>query len=124
MSTKLDPHTRGDTFDRSVPLLGDWLCADFTGGFKFTLRRSIPSSSTIDDTGAVDQASTETDDITCEEATCTVAFSAARTTAWPTRTLVWDLQGVITGETEDDEDVVYTIDSGTILIVGDVTRST
>jgi hypothetical protein len=49
----------------------------------------------------------------------TVTIPASRTTSWPARKLLFDLQGVVSGS----PDTVYTIDSGYILILGDITRS-
>jgi hypothetical protein len=118
MST-LSPHRRGDTFSYSVTLGGDWVFADFTGGMKFTLRRHVPASSVTTDDDATDQATTDDDEITGSGATVTIVIPASRTTSWPAGKLYWDLQGVVTGTPDE----VYTIDSGTISIEADITRS-
>jgi hypothetical protein len=116
--TVLLAHTRGDTFEYSNTLGNSWLVSDFTGGFKFTLRTRIPNTSVVDDTDAVDQASVTTGEITSSGANFTITIPKERTTAWPVRTLFWDLQGVVTAT-----GYCKTIDSGTIVIAGDVTRS-
>lgn len=119
MSTKLDSAVRGDTFSYSFTLGSGWTGSDFTGGVRFTLRERIPDSSVTDDADAIDQATTTGGEITFSGATGTVTIPASRTTLWPTKVLLWDLSGTVSGATP----LVYTIDSGTILIRGDVTRS-
>lgn len=118
--TKLEVQKRGDTFDREFTLGNGWVGADFDG-VKFTLRTEIPPSSTVTDSDAVDQASVATGEITFVGNVGTIVIPASRTTAWPgNKKLFWDLQGVI----DASEDLVYTVDDGTIVIDGDVTRST
>jgi hypothetical protein len=55
-----------------------------------------------------------------EPETVAITIPAERTTDWPAGKLVFDLQGVIAGATPR----VYTIASGVITILPDVTRST
>jgi hypothetical protein len=117
----LAPHTRGDTFNYNAELGNDWVVADFTGGLKFTLRRTIPLSSVVTDADAIDQATSGSGEIVGSGANISITIPASRTTAWPAgKKLVWDLQGVVAGATPR----VYTIASGEITIRGDVTRST
>lgn len=123
MSTRLPPHIRGDTFEYSFTLGNDYTGASFTGGVKMTFRREIPGAGVFDDDDAIDQASTATGEITFDAETDTigtVVIPASRATLWPTVRLVYDVQGVITGSPDDD---VRTIDIGTVMVVGDVTRS-
>lgn len=119
MTIRLDPHCRGDTFSRNFTLSGDWLGTDFTGGVKFTLRTEIPASSVVTDEDAIDQASVEGGEITFDEGVGTVLIPASRTTAWPLGRLMWDLQGTVSGSPAR----VYTIASGVLVVVGDVTRA-
>jgi hypothetical protein len=113
-------HVRGDTFVRLTTLGNGWVAADFTGGLKFTLRERVPASSVVTDADVVDQASLAGGEITASGAELTITIPASRTNVWPTRKLYWDLQGVVSGAVPR----VYTIASGTVEIVGDVTRST
>lgn len=118
--TTLKPQRRGDRFLYYFTLGNSWTAAMFTGGIKFTLRTSVPSSSTVTDVDAVDQAAVATGEITFSDDTHgSVLIPGARTTAWPARRLKWDLQGVVTVGAR-----VETIDSGDIQIEGDITRST
>ena len=117
--TDLAPHTRGDTFEYTFTLGNGWVGADFTGGVRFTLRKYVPDSGVVTDADAVDQASVATGEITFAGAEGTIVIPASRTTTWPVRPLVWDIQGIINGS----PNVVYTIDDGAIVIDGDVTRS-
>jgi hypothetical protein len=119
VTTPLDPHTRGDTFDYDFTIGAGWVFADFTGGLKWTLRKRPPSSSTTSDTDAIDQATTTGGEITGSGTAGTVLIPASRTTAWDTGTLYWDLQGIVSGSPNR----VYTLDSGTIRILADITRS-
>lgn len=120
MSTKLAPHRRGDTFQRTFTLGNDWLGSDFTGGVKFTLRASKPASSVVADTDAIDQASVSGGEISFAGAVGSITIPAARTTAWPTGELYFDIQGVVALPVP----LVYTIDFGTLLVTHDITRST
>lgn len=118
--TPLDPHYRGDTFDYDFTIGSGWVFADFTGGLKFTLRTRAPSSSTTADTDAVDQATSSGGEITGSGTAGNVLIPASRTTAWPAGgKLYWDLQGIVTGSPNR----VYTLDSGTIVILSDITRT-
>jgi preprotein translocase subunit SecF len=117
--TTLEGHRRGDTFVYSFALGNGWIGSDFTGGVKFTLRDELVEASVTTDDDAVDQASVATGEITFVGATGTITIAASRTTAWPTGRLHWDMQGVISGSPA----IVYTIDSGTLPIEPDVTRS-
>jgi hypothetical protein len=119
--TILDSQLRGDPFVYTGTLGNGWVFADFTGGLKFTLRTEIPESTVTTDTDAVDQASSTSlePEITGGGTTVTITIPSERTDAWPKGRLHWDLQGTITGATPAKR----TIDRGTILIVGDVTRS-
>lgn len=119
MTTALDPHFRGDTFDYDFTIGSGWVFADFTGGLKFTLRTRAPSSSTVADTDATDQATSAGGEVTGSGTAGNVLIRASRTTTWPTGRLYWDLQGIISGSPNR----VYTIDSGTITIVADITRA-
>lgn len=117
--TTLDSQKRGDEFSYSFTLGSGWIGSDFSGGIIFTLREEIPESTVTTDADAVDQASVAGGEITFSSTTVgTILIPGSRTTAWPKGRLYWDLQGVVTvGER------VFTIDSGTILIAGDVTRA-
>jgi hypothetical protein len=114
----LEPHVRGDTFVYTTTLGNSWLAADFTAGIRFTLRRVLPATSVVTDADAVDQASVAGGEIVAVGAALTITIPAARTTLWPAGPLYWDLQGSITIGAR-----VYTIASGTIRILSDVTRS-
>jgi hypothetical protein len=116
----LPPHVRGDTFPYEGTLDDDWTAEQFTGGLKFTLRQRYPASSVVTDADVVDQASTAGGEIVASGDSVEVTIPASRTTGWPIGRLYWDLQGVIAGGTPR----VYTIASGSILILPDVTRST
>jgi len=119
-ATVLDPQRRGDPFEYSATLQGDWVESMFAGGFKFTLRTKIPESTVTDDADAavVDQAtSADSDIVFSDDTSFTVFLPSTRTTSWPRGTLYWDLAGQV------DADHGYTIDSGTIMILGDITRS-
>jgi hypothetical protein len=118
MTGPLEPHYRGDTFDYDFTIGSGWVFADFTGGLKFTLRTREPSSSTVADTDATDQATSAGGEVTGSGAAGNVLIPASRTTAWPSGRLYWDLQGIVTGTPNR----VYTIDKGTIVIVADITR--
>jgi hypothetical protein len=117
--TALAPHYRGDTFDYDFTLGAGWVFADFTGGLKFTLRTRAPSSSTTSDADAVDQATSGGGGITGSGTSGNVLIPASRTTAWPSGRLYFDLQGIVSGTPNR----VYTLDSGTITIVADITRA-
>lgn len=118
--TDLAHHYRGDPFDYDFVLGNGWVGTDFTGGLKFTLRTTQPGSSTVTDTDAVDQATSAATEITFSGANGNVLIPSSRTTAWPVgKGLYWDLQGTITGPPQR----VYTIDSGRVLIVADITRA-
>ncbi len=119
LATVLKPQMRGDTFERSFTLKSPWSGNHFTGGVRFTLRRHTAQSAEVDDDGAVDQATTDADEVTFDGIVGTVLIPAERTNAWPVKKLIWDLQGIVSG----DPDRVYTIDSGVITILADVTRS-
>jgi hypothetical protein len=122
MGIVLPPHVRGDTFPYSTALDGGWVASDFTGGMKFTLRRRYPASSVVTDVDAdvVDQATTTSGEVVGSGASVAVTIPASRTTGWPAGKLYWDLQAIITGSPNR----VYTIASGVITILPDVTRST
>jgi len=118
--TVLEPHRRGTEFRYHFTLGGGWTYTMFTGGLKFTLRKSLPPSSVTDDADAVDQATLAGGEITFSDLTSgTVLIPGSRTTSWPSgMKLFWDLQGeVLTGAR------VLDIDAGTVVINGDVTRS-
>ena len=128
MTTELAPFTRGTSFARTSVLSEGYNEASFTGGVKFTLRTTIPASTVLDDTGAVAQA-TEADGLTFDgdgtaEDLCvvTIRFPASATKLWPMAKLVWDLKGTILG-VGDDDDEVFQLGSGTLLVLGDVGRS-
>lgn len=116
----LEPHTRGDTFVYSTTLGNGWFAEHFTGGLKFTLRATLPSSSVVTDLDAVDQGSTTGGEIIASGTAITITIPASRTNRWPPKRLFWDLQGVVAGSVPR----VYTIASGTIQIRADITRST
>jgi hypothetical protein len=116
----LAPHVRGDTFIYSTALGNGWVAADFSGGIRFTLRSRYPASSVTTDADAVDQATLAAGDIVASGANLTITIPAARTTLWAAGRLYFDLQGVVAGATPR----VYTIASGVITILPDVTRST
>jgi hypothetical protein len=116
----LDAHVRGDTFIYATTLGNGWVAADFTGGLKFTLRTAFPASSVVTDVDAVDQASVAGGEIVASGANLTITIPASRTTEWARGRYLWDLQGVVSGTPNR----VYTVAYGTIVILGDVTRST
>jgi hypothetical protein len=116
----LTPHVRGDTFVYSTTLEGGWVAEDFSGGLKFTLRERAAASSVVTDTDAVDQASVAGGEIEATGTSVTITIPASRSTTWPVKGLLFDLQGVVTGTPNR----VYTIASGTIVILRDMTRST
>jgi hypothetical protein len=118
----LDPHVRGDTFEYSTVLEDGWTFEQFTGGIRFTLRQRYPASSVVTDAAAVDQASTSSGEIVQgdEPEDVVVTIPASRTTSWPAGKLYFDMQGVVAGGTPR----IYTIASGVITILPDVTRST
>lgn len=120
--SKLDPIVRGDTFRYSFTLSDDWTGASFTGGVKFTLRTTAPASSVVSDAGVVHQALSTggSPEITFSGNVGTILIPASATTTWGARSYLWDLQGVVSGTTP----TVYTIDSGTISVTPDITRST
>lgn len=122
--TVLDPQRRGDPFVYKGVLDGGWQNAMFPGGFKFTLRAFLPPTSQTTDTdtfpagGVIDQATSAAGEITFSDAvTFFVTFLSMRTTNWPARKLFWDMVGTV------DSGHSYTLDSGTIQILPDVTRS-
>lgn len=118
--TVLPSQMRGDKFEYVFTLGNSWTGATFTGGVKFTLRETLPPSSTVTDLDAVDQASVATGEITFVDEVGTIVIPGSRTTAWPApKKLFWDLQGVVDGS----PDVPHTIDRGTIVIDADITRS-
>jgi hypothetical protein len=126
--TDLAPFKRGTSFARTCVLPEGYTGDNFTGGVKFTLRTTIPASTVLTDADAVAQA-TEAAGITFEGAgtaldlcVVTIRFSAAVTKLWPLAKLVWDLKGKILG-IDDEPDDVAELGSGTIQILGDVTRS-
>jgi hypothetical protein len=121
MSTALDPQRRGTEFKYTFTLGNSWTSSMFTGGLIFTLRTRIPASSVLDDTdaGVVAQASVAGGGITFSSTTVgTVLIPGATTKLWPTGRLFWDLQGIVTIGAR-----VLDVDAGTILIVGDITRT-
>jgi hypothetical protein len=85
---------------------------------KFTLRPEIPASGIGDDQDAIAQATVSGGEITFVDDVGTIVIAPRRQRGWPTGLLYWDLTGVISS-TE-----IHTIDSGTIEIVGAVTKST
>lgn len=116
----LPAHIRGDTFIYEGTLDDGWTAEQLSGGLKFTLRKRYPESDVVtdddEDEDFVDQASGE---IVASGTSVVVTIPASRTTAWPAGKLYWDLQGVISGATPR----VYTIASGVISILPDVTRA-
>lgn len=116
-TTVLDPIFRGDTFVFSMTLSTDWVFSTFTGGVKMTFRRS--ASETTADGEALYQASISGGHIVASGANATVTIPASVTAQWPVGRLFWDLQGTI----DAAEDIVYTIDAGTISVLADMTRS-
>lgn len=119
MTTKLDPHRRGDSFEYTFTLGNDWVGADFTGGVKWTLRAEVPPSTVVTDDDAIDQASVAGGEITFVDEVGTIAIPASRTNAWPAGRLFWDLEAKISGSPIK----VYTLASGTLPILGDLTRA-
>lgn len=120
--TILDPQRRGAEFKYNFTLGNGWTASMFTGSLKFTLRSTLPESSVTTDVvganGCVDQASVSGGEITFSDTTHgTILIPGSRTTAWPGRTLFWDLQGIVTVGNR-----VLDIDAGTISVVKDVTR--
>lgn len=124
--TDLAPQRRGDPFEYFSALGGGWTASMFPGGFAFTLRTDIADTSQHDETDLytdpngsfVDQATSNGGLIVFADATnYTVSFPSSRTTNWPLARLYWDFVGKI------DDDRSYTLDSGRIVIVGDVKRA-
>jgi hypothetical protein len=117
--TVLPAHTRGDTFSYARSLTSPYLGSDFSS-FKFTLRTALPGAAVLDDSDptVIAQASVAAGSIVFTGADFVITIAKELTTLWPLRNLYWDLQGVLaTGG------VSKTLDSGTILINGDVTRT-
>lgn len=114
----LDPQMRGDPFGYSSVLSGDWVESMFPGGFLWTLRARKPPSTTVTDTDAIDQASSDDGEIVFADDThFTIALPSPRTTTWPSKTCFWDLQGKIS------DDAKHTLAWGTIIVMADMTRS-
>jgi hypothetical protein len=119
-AVKLDPHVRGDTFVYSFTLGNGWTAAMFTGGVKWTLRDGAPSTDIVADSDALAQASVADGQIVFSDTTtATITIPDTVTDAWLTKSLSWDLQGVVTGPPRR----TYTISFGSILILPDYTRS-
>lgn len=112
-------HRRGDTFDYSLTLTSPWTFATFTGGMKCTIRTALPESSEVTDSAAMAQATTTAGGITGADAVVRIVFPASVTNLWTVGSHYIDLQGTISGATP----LVYTVDSGTIYVTADVTRS-
>jgi hypothetical protein len=123
MTTTLVPVSRGDTFVYTFTLGGGYTGATFTGGVKWTLRATVPGVGSVaddpDDSEVVAQASVAGGEITFDGAVGTINIPASATTTWPVKRLYWDLQGVVSGSPDE----VYTIDSGSIVVKADITRS-
>jgi hypothetical protein len=117
--TTLAPLTRGDTFEYSFELSGDWTGAHFSGGVAFTMRTTKPATTVVDDTDAFHQSTVANGEIVFDGAVGTVTITASVTTTWGPRSYFWDLQGIVTGP----PDRVYTIDSGSVSVTPDITRS-
>jgi hypothetical protein len=117
----LDAQRRGTEFKYDSALTAGWTEAMFTGGIVFTLRKRLPASSVVDDTDSdvVGQVSVADGGIVFTSPTeFTVTIPGSVTTSWPTRTLYWDMQGIVaTGNR------VLDIAAGTVLVVADVTRT-
>lgn len=119
--TTLDPHFRGDAFDKTVTL--DGAASYYTGGLRFTLRRTIPASTVVTDADAVAKATTSPGEgiegeVFVDGANVRVYFASSVTNGWPVGRLYWDLQGKVT-----DGAGLKTIDSGEIMIRADITRT-
>ena len=115
---RLDPLFRGDTCKYVFTLSGSWTGASFTGGVKFTLRKTVPRTSEHSDASALHQSSVANGEITFVGAVGTVEIPASMTTNWEPRVYFWDLQGVIAGAVPK----VYTIDSGELEVLADIGR--
>ena len=116
--TILEPHVRGRTLKRLTTLAEPWLGTSFPGGIKFTLRTEITQSGIGDDRDAVAQATAAGGEITSVGNVVTVELAPRRSRGWPLGVLYWDLVGIV------NADEIHTIDSGTIEIVGAVTKAT
>ncbi len=111
-------HTRGDTLRRSFRLDGDWVGSDFAE-VKFTLRRQLPVS-TATDAGTVQVTKTGggiTFDVD-DPALGYVVVAASALDQLATGDYHYDLQATVSGSPQQ----VYTLDSGKLKLVPDVTR--
>lgn len=118
----LDAQRRGTEFRYYFTLENSWVYTMFDGGLLWTLRKSIPISSVLDDTdaGVIAQASLEEGEIIFSSPTAGMILLPASTTkTWPVKTLPWDLQGTVLGS----PDRVFDIAAGELPILGDVTRT-
>lgn len=123
VDVRLAPQRRGAEFRYSSTLKTPWVASMFTGGILFTVRKRIPASTVLDDTDSdvVAQVSVAGGGIVFSSETAfEVLIPGSVTKAWPATTLYWDMQGVITA-TPDNR--VLDIAAGTVVVLGDVTRS-
>lgn len=110
---------RGDTFEESFTLSTGWTGTSFTGGVQFTVRASVPATTVTSDTDAKFVASTDDGSIVFLGNIGTITVAATVATTWNPGTYLWDLQGAISGTVPK----VYTIDSGTLTVRPDITRT-
>ena len=122
-NVKLDPQRRGTEFKYISTLKDGWTAPMFTGGILFTIRRVIPGSEVPDDSDpdVLAQVSVAGGGIVFTNDTdFTVTIPGAVTKAWPAKQVFWDMQGSITAVPDNR---VLDIAAGTVVVVGDITRS-
>ncbi len=116
--TRLEDHYRGTDFTYYFSLGNEWLGSMFDE-LKFTIRRRIPASNVLNDTNIVGQASLSREQIVFDidnGALGTVFIPASKNRSWPLGIFPWDFKAKV-------GDSIYTVDAGTVEIVGDLTRS-
>lgn len=117
MTTLAELH-RGDPLIVPLTLEAGFEAEDFDELW-FTVRRRPPPTSTVTDADALAQVTLTGGGIVFSSATAgTITILSAVTTTWPTGRLYWDLQA-----RKVDDGEPYTLDSGVLPIVADITRS-
>jgi hypothetical protein len=115
----LAPHVRGDSFDRTFGLTGEWLGAQFSQ-IKFTIRKKLPATADLD-TDVLAQVTKTGGGIQfdpLDDASGFVSIAASVTNLWEPGVYFWELQGTVAGSPQK----VYTLESGKLNVVSDLTR--